>query len=317
MLKWITKRVLIMIPLLLLITFVIFLMISGLPGARQEFTYWGGGDVLDAFFARIDATDNQLTQFIRYIFNTLTWDGVRKDNMGFWAISQNLFYRLNNTLFIAALGAAFSIVLGIPLGLLAALRQNRWQDTAINGAVTLIASIPPFCLALFLVLLLAVQLRVVPVFGVFTWQGYVIPTIVLGAGGAAIAARMTRASVLDILSQPYIVTLQAKGLTNNRIVWLHVMKNALVPIISVVNNIVIYVLCSTLIVENFFTIPGIGEYLLSAVSGRKQSRVVGCAIVLALLIMVINLVTDILYALADPHMRQKKAASKKKGGRAS
>lgn len=317
MLKWIIKRVLIMIPLLLLITFVIFLMISGLPGARPEFTSWGGGDVLDAFFAQIGATDNQLTQFIRYIFNTITWDGVRNENMGFWAISENLFYRLNNTLFIAALGAAFSIVIGVPLGLLAALKQNRWQDTAISGAVTLIASIPPFCLALFLVLLLAVQLRIVPVFGVYTWQGYVIPTIVLGAGGAAIAARMTRASVLDILSQPYIVTLQAKGLSSRRIIWLHVMKNALVPIISVINNIVIYVLCSTLIVENFFTIPGIGEYLLSAVSGRKQSRVVGCTIVLALLIMAINLITDILYALADPHMRQKKTASKKKKGGAA
>lgn len=317
MFKWVLKRILIMIPLLLLIVFVIFLMISGLPGARQEFTFYGGGDALDGFFASIGAEDNSVTQFVRYVYNTVTWDGVRQENTGFWAIANDLFYRLKNTLFVAMLGMLFALIVGIPAGLLAALKQNRWQDQAVNGAVTLIASIPPFCLALLLVLLLAVKLKLVPVFGVFTWQGYVIPTIVLGAGGAALAARMTRASVLDILSQPYIVTLQAKGLTSRRIIWIHVLKNALVPIVSVLNNIAIYVLCSTLIVENFFTVPGIGGYLLAAVSGRKQSRVIGCAIVLAILIMVINLVTDILYALADPQMRQKKTSGKRKGGAAT
>jgi ABC-type dipeptide/oligopeptide/nickel transport system permease component len=223
--------------------------------------------------------------------------------------------RIKGTLEIAALGFGVAVIIGIPAGIGSAVNHNGWKDNVLSVLTLIMASIPSFCLALFLVLLLALHLRLLPVFGLYSWKGYIIPTLVLGAGGIAMTTRMTRSAVLEILNLPYITTLRAKGMSERKILWVHVLKNALPPIISVMNNVAISVLCSTIVVENFFTVVGIGTMLVSAVGNRSQHQVLACTLVLAVVILVINFITDVCYILTNPRLRMeqsKKSGSKEK-----
>lgn len=298
------KRLILMIPTFIAILLVTYLITSALTGARvQEFSAYGDGDLLDEIFEKFDAPENRITKFTRYCFNLIAYGDMGKANTSTKIIDEVTF-RIKYTLGLTALGFLLSILIGIPLGYVAALYRNRWPDRTVSFISAFLASIPSYCLALFLVIILCLWLKLFPVMGVETWKGFVIPTIVLGAGGVSITARMTRSEVLGILSKPYLTVLRAKGLPEWKILIEHVMKNAVTPILSVAGNIAVTVLCSTLVVENFFSVPGIGFYFVTAVEHREQIRILGSVVVVSLIIMVINFVSDILGALCNPKFRK-------------
>ena len=199
---------------------------------------------------------------------------------------------------IAAVGSA---VVGIVLGAVAALRRNKLIDRIIMVITTAFVSMPSFIMGSLLLALFAVKLAVVPANGT-TSAGLVLPIITLALYPMAYITRLTRSSMLDVLGQDYIRTAKAKGVSGGRIIFGHALKNSLIPVLTYFGPMLAYIVTGSLVVEQIFAVPGIGRAFVSSITNRDYPMVMGTTIVLAALIVIMNLVTDILYKVVDPRI---------------
>ena len=199
---------------------------------------------------------------------------------------------------IAAVGSA---IVGIVLGALAALRRNKLIDRIIMVITTAFVSMPSFIMGSLLLALFAVKLAVLPANGT-TAAGLVLPIITLALYPMAYITRLTRSSMLDVLGQDYIRTAKAKGVSGGRIIFGHALKNSLIPVLTYFGPMLAYIVTGSLVVEQIFAVPGIGRAFVSSITNRDYPMVMGTTIVLAALIVIMNLVTDILYKVVDPRI---------------
>jgi oligopeptide transport system permease protein len=195
-----------------------------------------------------------------------------------------------------------SLIVGLVAGLLAALNHNKFLDYFPMSLSMVGISIPDFVLAYLLILIFAVQFGWFPVAGVDEFKGYVLPCITLGLIYAASIARLTRGGMLEILGQDFIRTAKAKGLSGRMILWRHSLKGGLVPVVSYMGPAVAGMFTGSLVVENIFQIPGLGRFLIDSAINRDYTLSMGCVIVFAVLILVLNLVVDCIYGLLDPRV---------------
>lgn len=205
------------------------------------------------------------------------------------------------TLNLYALGVAFLIAL--PMGIAAAVRRNSWVDYTTNVVSALGIATPNFWLALMLIVIFALQLRWLPPFGLRTWQGYILPIVVMATEEMAILMRITRGAVLELLPQDFVRTARSKGLSENRVLYRHVVSNALLPVVTVIGFRVAFILSGTIVVETVFALPGIGRLFVDSVLRLDYQVVQSLVVVFAVLVVVVNLVTDLVYALVDPRIR--------------
>lgn len=199
---------------------------------------------------------------------------------------------------IAAFSAA---IVGIILGATAALRRNKFIDRLIMVVTTACVSMPTFIMGSLLLILFAVKLKVLPANGAAE-GGLVLPIISLALYPMAYITRLTRSSMLDVLGQDYIRTAKAKGVSGIRIIFGHALKNSLIPVITYFGPMLAYIVTGSLVVEKIFAVPGIGRAFVNSITGRDYTLVMGTTIVLAILIVVMNLLTDILYKVVDPRI---------------
>ena len=197
--------------------------------------------------------------------------------------------------------AAIAIVGGILLGSTAALRRNKLIDRIIMVFTTAFVSMPSFVMGSFLLLVFAVQLAWVPANGT-TWQGLILPVITLSLSPLSSITRLTRSSMLDVLGQDYIRTAKAKGVSSVKIIFGHALKNSLIPVITYVGPMLAYIVTGSLVVEQIFAVNGVGKAFVSSITDRDYPLIMGTTIVLATLIVVMNLVSDILYKVVDPRI---------------
>ncbi|CAN7703896.1 ABC transporter permease [Bosea sp. LjRoot237] len=227
------------------------------------------------------------------------------------SVSAALIERLPVTLALAALALAFAVVVGVTAGLVAAVNHNRWPDQAVMTAALLGLSVPDFWLGLVMVLVFAVSLGWLPSggFTAFTqspseWlRCMILPALTLGLVQVGFIARMARASMLDTLGQDYVRTADAKGLAKLRVVLRHALPNALIPILTVIGIVSGALLGGAVIVEQVFSIPGIGRLIVGAIAARDFPVLQGGLLFLAVVYLSINLVVDVLYAVVDPRVR--------------
>ncbi len=203
---------------------------------------------------------------------------------------------------IGLMGAGIATFLGILLGTVAALHRNRLTDKVIMVATTAFVSMPSFIIGTFLLLIFAVKLMLVPANGAMP-GGLILPVITLALYPAAYITRLTRSALLDVLGQDYIRTAKAKGLSNTGVVYGHALKNAMLPVVTYLGPMVAYIVTGSLVVEQIFAVPGIGRTFVSSISNRDYPMIMGTTIVLAVLIVVMNLVSDLLYRAIDPRIR--------------
>lgn len=214
-----------------------------------------------------------------------------------------------NTALLASLALITSLVLGIPLGILAAVWANKLPDRLAMAVALVGVALPSFVLGPALVLLLSVRMGWLPVIGFSLTSGltqpqfFVLPVLVLAARSAALIARLTRSAMLDVLSQDYVRTARAKGLSMATVLFKHALKNALPPILTVSGTTFGYLLSGSFVVETFFTIPGIGNESIASILRRDYPVVQGLALLMATGFVLINLVVDILYGVIDPRAR--------------
>jgi len=312
MLRYILKRLLLMIPIVLGVSLIIFTILAITPGDPGSIILGSG-----ASQAEIDALNHELGYdlpfFVRY-FNYMK-DAVRLDFGTSYItkqpIAQTLLIKAPISLRVAFNAILCAAILGIPIGVLSAVKQYSLLDTLPTSISIFLAAVPAFWLGLMLMLLFSVKLGWFPTSGVETWKGYVLPMLTLGLPYAAQQMRFTRSSMLETIRQDYIRTARAKGQTERAIIWGHAMKNALMPVITIIGVNFGALLGGAVVTETLFTIPGLGSYIVTGIKQKDLPVVMGGTIVLAILFSFVMLAVDLLYALVDPRIKAKYA----KGGK--
>ena len=216
-------------------------------------------------------------------------------------VSEVIFGGLRISARLGLIAAAIATLSGTILGAIAALRRNKLTDKLIMVLTTAFVSMPSFIIGTFLLLIFAVNLMLVPANGAMP-GGLILPVITLALYPTAYITRLTRSSMLDVLGQDYIRTAKAKGVSGIKIVFGHALKNALLPVITYLGPMVAYIVTGSLVVEQIFAVPGVGRTFVSSISSRDYPMIMGTTIVLAVLIVAMNLISDILYKAVDPRI---------------
>jgi len=303
--RYIIKRTLLFIPAILVILFILYTLIYFLPGSRMAMMPISrGGDALDSLFTSISAPDNFFTKFFRYIYNIIAHRDFGRSTPSSAGLMSDIAYRIKNTLLLLLTGVGATIVVGVPLGIYAALRKGRAADRVVSVITVFLSALPPYTVAIVLAIVICVRLSLLPVTHVASDpKAYILPTVTIALGGIASVARMARSSMLEVLEQPYITALRSKGLPERSVILKHALKNAMIPVISALGGLIAQLLCGTFVVENFFMVPGLGSFMLNSLSVRDHFEILGCAVILIIILMCMNLVSDILYGFVNPKIR--------------
>ena len=305
MIRYVLTRLLYMIPVVWLVVTVVFLLIHLVPGDPIQQMLGEGATTSDLQAARhayhLDVPIGR--QYVDYCKGLLRGDlgrSIRFDQPVGRIIAQRYPWTLQLTL--ASMFVA--LVLSIPAGVRSARRRNRWDDRLLSFVSLWGLSFPNFALGPILILFFAIKLGLLPVSGSGTLAHLVLPAITMGGSLAAILTRMVRTSMLEELGQDYIRTARAKGLSENVVVYKHALRNALVPVLTVVGLQFGALLAGAIVTETIFSWPGIGRLTIQAIGNRDYYLVQGCILMIALTYVVVNFLTDLLYSFANPRIRQ-------------
>ena len=305
MFRSLTSRLLYTLPVLWLVVSVVFLLIHLVPGDPIQAMLGEGAAASDLQAARhAYGLDLPLhTQYIRY------WKGVLHGDLGQSIrfndnVGRLVQARYPFTLKLTLASLLVAIVISIPAGVRSAQRRNTWEDRTLGFLSLLGLSFPNFALGPVLILFFAVKLGWLPVSGTGSLAHLVLPAITMGGALAAILTRMVRTSMLEELSQDYVRTARAKGLSERTVVYKHALRNAMIPVLTVLGLQFGALLAGAIVTETIFSWPGIGRLTIQAISNRDYYLVEGCILAIGLTYIAVNLLTDILYSVANPRIRQ-------------
>lgn len=305
MFKYIVRRVLAMIPVLIGITFLVFMIMQLAPGDPARLILGENALVeeVEALREEMGLNDPSLVQYGRYMLNLVKGD-MGTSYITNRSVSAEVAARFPHTLRLALVSAGVSLLIAIPLGILAAIKQNTLFDNASMVLSLVGISMPAFWMALMLMLLFSLKLGWFPVQGANDgWRSYVLPSIAIGFMNMAAIARTTRSSMLETIRQDYIRTAKAKGASNSAVVLRHAFQNALIPTVTVVGVQLGGLLGGAVLTETVFAWPGIGRLMVNSVNARDVPLVLGCMVILSTSFSLINLVVDLLYGLIDPRVQ--------------
>ncbi|MEJ6005224.1 glutathione ABC transporter permease GsiC [Paucibacter sp. AS339] len=306
MFQYLLKRLAGLLPTLLIVAVFVFFFVHLLPGDPARLAAGAEADPETVELVRRDLGLDKpmLEQFTRFVGGALRGDfghSIRTKRPVIDEIADRLPYTLKLTL--AAMG--WSVLFGLVIGVVAAVKRNRWQDRlgmtlAVSGI-----SFPSFALGLLLMMVFAVGLGWLPTVGADSWRHYVLPSLTLGAGVAAVMARFTRSSFVDILHEDYIRTARAKGVSETGVVLKHGLRNALIPVVTMMGLQFGFLLGGSIVVEKVFNWPGMGRLLVDAVEMRDYPVIQAEVLLFSLQFILINLIVDLLYGLINPTIRYK------------
>ena len=304
MIGYTLRRIAYLVPVIVGVSLVSFGLLRFIPGDPAVVLAGVGATEADLQGIRQEYGLDQPVpvQYVAYIGKALRGDlgiSIRTRD----PVSRTLFQRLQLTVQLTLLSMLISVSLGVFAGVVAATRHNTWVDTAIMVTSLAGISLPGFWLGLILLVVFAGMLHWLPAGGSGTPLHLILPAIVLGTSGAAVIARMTRGSMLDVIRQDYLRTLRANGVSEQLIVYKHALRNALNPVITVVGLQFGFLLGGAVIVESVFALPGVGALMVNAIFNRDYPVVQGGMLVIATLFVLVNLGTDLLYGLVNPRIR--------------
>ncbi|WP_241622653.1 ABC transporter permease [Rosenbergiella australiborealis] len=304
MVTYIIRRLLEMIPVLLVVSLLVFGFIKLLPGDPAR-TYAGQ----DATQSAVEAARDHLGLNKSLPQQYVDWlSGVAHGDLGVTYRTQQPVLDVIKkgfmpTFWLAMAGFGWSVILGMFIGVLAALKRGKWLDWCLmSGAVGGI-SMPPFWLGLLLIQFVAMPFGIFSVSGFTHWSDIVLPAITLGSSVAAVMARFTRSSFLEVVQEDYVRTAKAKGLRQSLIVWKHVMRNALIPVITMLGLQFGFMLGGSIVVESVFNWPGLGWLLIESIKTQDQPVIQALVMLFVFEFIFINLLVDLLYAVVNPAIR--------------
>ena len=304
MIRYVLKRLLFMIPTILLTSFIIFFAMN-----------MAGGDPVDTILPENATTEQKenlreemglndplLVQYGRYMAGLVTGDMgnsyvTNKD------VFDTFMERLPMTLALGGSALILACIISLPLGIFTALNQNTWKDTTGMVFALFGVSMPNFWLGLMLMLLFAVKLKWLPSQGAGGPQYLILPAVTVGLGLAALITRTTRSAMLDVIRQDYMTTAKAKGASRRRVIYYHGLKNAMIPIVTAIGMQFSLVMTGSALAEVVFSWPGIGRLVFESIDKRDIPMVTGSIILCCILMSIINLAVDLIYAFLDPRIK--------------
>lgn len=304
--KYIVRRLILTIPVLLGVVTIIYAIIALTPGdpARMILGIQATQEKVDALNQELGTDQPFAVRYINYMKGLLRLDfglsyRTRKP------VADEIFDRFPSTFRMAALSMVLSGTIGISLGVLSAIRQYTFLDTFTTVSALALSAIPGFWLGMMLMLVFSIRMGWLPTSGISSWKSFILPIVTLAAGGSAELLRLTRSTMLETVRQDYIRTARAKGASERVVVWNHAFRNALLPVITAMGTSFGTLLGGTVIVEVLFGIPGLGNYMVSAITQKDAPAVLASALLLASLFCLIVLAVDLLYACIDPRVKAK------------
>src|SRR5690554_2773529 len=305
MIQFIIKRVLMIIPVLLGVSVIVFGIIELTPG--DPVTLMLGERAPEsqviALRERLGLNDPAPQRFVNWLGGVVTGDwgrSIRSNRL----VTDEIAARIGPTFELAALATLIAVVIGIPIGVISATRPNSVADNVFTFASFLGLAMPVFWQALMLMLLFSYVLEWFPATGRGgSWRYYVLPAVTLGTSAIASITRMTRSTLIESLNQDYVRTARAKGVVDNRVIYMHALRNAMIPIVTVIGLQFGGLLAGAVITETIFAWPGIGRLAVESIRSKDFPVVQGVILVFAMTYAVVNLLVDILYAYLDPRLR--------------
>lgn len=305
MLKIAAVRLVSAIPVVFGVVVIVFVLLRILPGDPVDIMATNmamSAEDMERLREQLGLNEPLAVQFARYVGDLLRGDFGRS----FFSnrpVAEQLLQQMPATIALTCAAVLVAVVIGFPLGVLAAVRRNTWVDRAAMLTALLGVSMPSFWTSILLIWLFGVTLRWLPIAGSDSLRHLVLPALALGLGTAAIIARLVRSSMLEVLGQDYIVTARAKGLADRMVVLRHALRNALIPVITIIGLQVSTLLGGAVVVETIFSRRGVGTLIVRAVLERDFPVVQASIFLIAFTYIIVNLLTDILYAYVDPRIR--------------
>ncbi len=302
--KFILKRILLMIPVILGMAFFIFGILELAPGdpARIILGDKAPPETVEALREEMGLNEPFLKRFANYIVKAVQGD-FGKSYRTKLPVFQEIMERFPTTIILALGSIVLMVIIGVPIGVLSAVKQYSLLDNATLALALVLASMPGFWFGTMLILLFALQLGWLPVTDASSFKGFILPWFALMAGNMATLVRMTRSNMLEVVRADYIKMARAKGAPERRVIVVHALRNALMPIITIIGMNLSTLLGGTMIIESVFALPGLGTLAVTAVRGKDIPMVMAEVIFIALLGGFINLFVDVLYAYIDPRLK--------------
>jgi peptide/nickel transport system permease protein len=312
MLPYLLKRLVITVATLIVASLVVFSVLEILPGdpARLMLGINATPDAVEALREQMGLNQPLVLRYLSWIGDMLTLDFGRSYTYSVPVIDL-VTERLVVSLPLALLALFLSTAIAIPVGIFSAERRGRASDAITMGAAQLGVAIPNFWFALLLIYVFAVWLRLVPAGGFPGWgagvwpafRGLILPAVALALPQAAILARVTRSALLDVLNEDYIRTARAKGMPRRAVLWRHALRNAMIPVLTILGLQLAFLIAGTIIIENVFYLPGLGRLVFQAITQRDLIVVESVVMLLVTVVIIVNLLVDISYAVVDPRLR--------------
>ncbi len=301
--RFLVKRILTMVVTLFVIITITFIMMHAIPGGPFTREKALPEAVLNALNEKYHLDDPLWKQYVDYVKGVLTFNLGPSFQRAGVTVNQLIKEGFPATLKIGLASVFVIIIVGIPLGIISALKQNKWQDGLVMFIATLGVTIPSFVMATGIIYIFSAKLNVLPSNGLTSWKHMIGPVIALSGFSLSFVARLTRSSMLEVLQQDYIRTARAKGLSNNKVIYKHALKNALIPVVTYLGPMIATLLTGSFVIEKVFAIPGMGKHFVESVGNRDYTVLMGITIFYALFLIIMVLLVDILYSFIDPRIK--------------
>ena len=304
MLKYIIKRIIGVIPTLIIVTTFVFFFVRLIPGDPARLVAGPQATLEDVEVVREELGLNKpiVTQYVDYVTGLFHGDlgmSLRTKR----PVATEVSLRYMNTVKLTLGSLAWSVVVGVLLGVWSGKHRSKWQDyTGMTMAISGI-SMPSFWIGFLLIMVFSVNLKWLPTTGADSWKSFILPSIALGTSIAAIIARFTRSSIIEVMKEDYIRTARAKGLKERTVIWKHAFRNAMISVVTVVGLQFGFLLGGSVVTESVFAFPGLGSLLVESVNYRDYNAIQSLILIFSLHFVVINLVVDIIYALLNPEIK--------------
>ncbi len=305
MIKYIFRRILMMIPVLLGVTLLVFSMMYFSPGEAEDYIL---GDLATeedkALFREEHGLDKPFfIQYLNYIKDIVTKGDFGTSYTTKRSVTEEILERFPTTFKFALFTMILSVFVGVTIGIISAVYQNSFWDYIGRAFAVIGVSVPNFWLGLMLIIVFAANLKLLPSGGIATWKHWILPVVTLGTDVTATIMRMTRSSMLDAIRQDYIRTARSKGQTERKVIWQHALHNAVIPVLTVIGLNFGKLMGGASVTEMVFSMPGLGKLIVDAISSKNTPLVQGGIIFIAISMSICNLIVDILYAYVDPRIR--------------
>ena len=304
MIKYVLKRIALLIPIMLGVSAIIFTLKTFTPGdpVRQILGNSASEEQMEAKREELGLDKPVVVQYVNYITGVCRGDFGKSYRTG-EPVLRELAPRLVTSMIVTLGAVAIGAVLGIILGIISAIKKYTWADSLVLIISMFFQSVPEFVVALVLILIFSVQLHLLPAPGAEVASGYILPMLCIGLSSVASYTRITRSCMLEVLGEDYIRTARAKGQTEPNIIKRHALRNVMIPVAQSIGSNLGVAIGGGMVIETVFSIPGVGKYIVDAITQRNYPSVLGGVLILALILTLINLLVDISFILIDPRLK--------------